>query len=592
MSGSLVVEGIVTSLFTSKDLLDGFFVQEEDGDADEDARTSEGIFVFCRSRCPQALAVGDKVRVAGESLEFHGMSQIRSERIRVVSEGNSLPRPSVVSLPAEASTAEPGTFEHLEGMLVTFEQKLVVSESYHLARFGHLSLVPGNRSHPFTQEHLPSPTGYADHQRVQAKRTIILDDDNNDANDAISGQVDEPLAFPSGGLSTSNRFRTGDSIIGLTGIMHWSWSGQGSGSAWRIRAVPEAFEYVFAQHAQGAPGSPEVSGRLKVASMNLLNYFTTLDAGGSRNRNACGPDRKRSCRGADSIVELGRQREKIAAAILAMDAHITGVVEIENDASESLAHLVRRLNQATDEGRYGFVDTGFIGTDAIKVGLMFQTDAVVPIGGFAILNSSVDEAFLDRRNRPVLVQTFEERATGERFTLAVAHLKSKGSSCEGDPDLNDGQGNCPNTRAEATGALLRFLAQDPTSSGDSDFLIIGDLNAYAREDAITRLETAGYTNLVAQRVQKGAYTYLFDGQVGYLDHALANSSLLGQVADTAIWHINADEPSAFDYNDESLDAGERYYERKSGSLPLYEPGPRRFSDHDPIIVGLDLGQPR
>ena len=591
LSGSLEVEGVVTSLFTSKDLLDGFFVQEEDRDADELEQTSEAIFVSCRSLCPQALALGDVVRVRGEVSESYGMSQISAEGMDIVSQGNPLPHSRVVSLPAEASTTEPAAFEHLEGMLVRFEQKLVVSESYLLARFGHLSLVPGKRSHPFTQEHAPNPSGYVEHRRAQAKRSIILDDDNNDANDAISGERDEPFAFPSGGLSTSNRLRGGDSITGLTGVMHWSWSGPRSRPAWRVRAVPDAFDYAFTREAQTRSEPPVISGRLRIASMNLLNYFTTVDAGSNSARNICGPDRKRSCRGADSRQELQRQREKIVSAIRAMDAHLIGAVEIENNETASLRHLVRRLNEEAGQDAYSFVDTGFIGTDAIKVGVVYRVGAVVPVGRFAVLDSSVDARFFDRRNRPVLVQTFEERASRERFTLAVAHLKSKGSSCKGDPDLRDGQGNCPITRAEAAEALGRFLARDPTSSGDPDFLIIGDLNAYAREDSLARLEAVGYVNLVAERVAKRRYTYLFGGQVGYLDHALANSSLLPQVADAAIWHVNADEASAFDYNDEVLDAGERYYERKPSGSPLYDAGPLRFSDHDPLLVALDLGGP-
>ena len=70
--------------------------------------------------------------------------------------------------------------------------------------------------------------------------------------------------------------------------------------------------------------------------------------------------------------------------------------------------------------------------------------------------------------------------------MAVNHLKSKGSSCDelGDPDLGDGQANCNGTRTSAAAALARYLATDPTAGGDPDILIIGDLNAYAREDPI------------------------------------------------------------------------------------------------------------
>ena len=133
----------------------------------------------------------------------------------------------------------------------------------------------------------------------------------------------------------------------------------------------------------------------------------------------------------------------------------------------------------------------------------------------------------------MLAQTFEENATGSRFTVAVNHLKSKGSACDdvGDPDAGDGQGNCNGTRTLAAQALVDWLATDPTGSGDPDFLIIGDLNSYAMEDPISAIkagpdDAAGtsddYTNLVKQFLGTYAYSYVFDGQDGYLDHALSS----------------------------------------------------------------------
>jgi hypothetical protein len=218
-----------------------------------------------------------------------------------------------------------------------------------------------------------------------------------------------------------------------------------------------------------------------------------------------------------------------------------------------------------------------IGADEIAVGFVYKPAAVTPVGSPAILDSSVDPSFVDSKNRPALAQTFEENTTGERFTAVVNHLKSKGSSCDdiGDPDLGDGQGNCPATRTSAAIALTNWLATDPTNSGDPDFLIVGDLNSYALEDPIAAIEGAGYTNLIATFVGPDAYSYVYYGQAGYLDHALANGSLTPQVAGATAWHVNADEPSALDYNDYNQPA-------------LYNPDPYRSSDHDPVLVGLNL----
>ena len=76
--------------------LRGFFIQEEDADADADPATSEGIFVFC-SACPTPVSVGDKVRVTGASSDFFGMSQLSATTaasVSVLSSGNPLPTPA------------------------------------------------------------------------------------------------------------------------------------------------------------------------------------------------------------------------------------------------------------------------------------------------------------------------------------------------------------------------------------------------------------------------------------------------------------------------------------------------------------------
>ena len=74
---------------------------------------------------------------------------------------------------------------------------------------------------------------------------------------------------------------------------------------------------------------------------------------------------------------------------------------------------------------------------------------------------------------------------------------------------------------------MDWLAIDPTGSGDEDFLIIGDLNSYDKEDPIDALLAGGYTDLLAQYLGEYAYTYVFDGQLGYLDYALAESGAPG-----------------------------------------------------------------
>jgi hypothetical protein len=322
----------------------------------------------------------------------------------------------------------------------------------------------------------------------------------------------------------------------------------------------------------------------------VLNFFTTLDDGG----NDCGPEgHKQECRGANSTQEFERQRAKILAALSAVNADVVGLIELENNAAASLQSLVDGLNGILGAGTYAYIDTGFIGTDAIKVALIYKPETVTPIGVHAILDSTVDPTFIDTLNRPVLAQTFRENASGEIFTVAVNHLKSKGASALDDPadgicdepdspdcDQGDGQSYWNVTRTAAAAALVKWLAADPTGSDDPDYLIIGDLNSYAMEDPITTIKNAGYSDLIARFDGGSAYSFVFQAQSGYLDHALASASLLHQVTGAAEWHTNADEPIVLDYNVEFKSAVQ--------IDSFYEPDPYRFSDHDPLVVGLDL----
>lgn len=586
---TVTVSAIVTSFITSSDVLDGFFVQEEDADADTEPATSEGLFVFCRGACPSGLVTGDLVEVTGTVEEAFGTTQLdatpgaATAATAVVSSGNTLPTALSVVLPAATSTADESTFESLENMVTTFPTALAVSEYFELARFGQLVLTESSRPFQFTHTSAPSVAGYEAFLADLETRQIILDDGSTDQNDTTTGTADEAYPYPSGGLSITNRFRGGDTITDLNGVLNWSFGN------WRVQPI-EGANYSFEPASDPIPTLDEVGGDVRVASFNVLNYFTTIDETSSSSSGPCGPSGTLDCRGADSLAELDQQRAKTVAAISALDADVVGLIEIQNDEGASVDDLVAALNAAAAPGTYAAIDTGTIGTDAIKVALIYQPAVVTPAGAFAVLDSSVDSAFIDTKNRPALIQTFDEVATGERFTVAVNHLKSKGSSCDdvGDPGLGDGQANCNLTRTAAATALATYLGTDPTGSGDPDVMIIGDLNAYRNEDPITALEDVGYTDLIEQFEGDEAYSFVFDSQLGYLDHALANDPLTAQVTGVATWAINADEIPLFDYNDDIGDAGERSFERESGVLELDAADALRSSDHDPVVVGLDL----
>ncbi len=547
-----IIEGVVTGDYQGYPGLGGFYVQEEDGDADADASTSEGIFVFEGGTFTD-VSVGDVVKVTGEVQEGFDQTQIGNvESIEITGSGASV-TPTSVSLPVSSL----GYWETIEGMQVEFHQTLFVTEVYTLGQYGEVLLSSGGP--------LDNPTNVV----APGAAAQALQDANNlnaiQLDDGVSWSNYDPTPY----LGMGGTLRGGDSTDGLAGIVGYSFG------AYEIQPIgPVTFDRVNDRPA----GLPAVGGDLTVASFNVLNYFSTIDTGAP----ICGPSANQDCRGADSNEEFDRQRTKIINAIVKLDADVVGLMEIENHATDdALADLVDGLNAAAGAGTYASVATGPVGTDAIKTAIIYKPATVSPSGAYAVLDSSVDPLFNDDKSRPVIAQTFSENSTGELFTVAVNHLKSKGSDCNdlGDPDTGDGQGNCNLTRTDAATALVNWLAGDPTGSGDSDALIIGDLNAYAMEDPISAIKAAGYTDLVAsyQGVGRadGAYSYVFAGQWGYLDHALANGTMTAQVTGTDYWHINSDEPPALDYQSWNLPANQTSDEFRS-------------SDHDAVVVGLTL----
>ncbi len=544
---TVTVEAVVVGDFQTGNI-NGFFLQEEDGDQDGDPATSEGLFVYEGSSAA-AVSVGQLVRVRGRVAEFQSDTELDDVSDVVVCPGTPVASAEELTFPVPAA----GWLERLEGMRVHIGQSLTVTGNFELGRFGSLDLSAVGRLWQPTEVAAPGPAALAV-QDQNGRSRIILDD-------ASFIQNPNPIPYK----DASQTRRTGDTLPSLDGVI------DGRLGARIYPVGPLAF-----QASNPRPSAaPVVGGRLRVASFNVLNFFTTIDTG----QLVCGPSGGLECRGADSAAELSRQRTKLCNALLGMQADVFGLIELENNAQASAQSLVDCLNAQLGAGSYAFVDTGTIGTDAIKLAYLYRVAAVAPVGAFALLTSAVNPAFLDSKNRPALAQTWQEVSTGERFTSVLNHLKSKGSSCSdvGDPDQNDGQGNCNATRTAAAGALRDWIASDPTGSGDRDFMILGDLNSYRAEDPIAVLTAAQYTPAVERFASPPGYSYQFDGQSGHLDHLLVNPPLLAQVTGAAEWHINADEPVVLDYNTEF-----------KTDDPFNAADVFRASDHDPVVVGLDL----
>ncbi|PKG98712.1 ExeM/NucH family extracellular endonuclease [Paraglaciecola sp. MB-3u-78] len=547
---TLIVEAVVTAAFEA---IDGFFIQEENFDTDADVATSEGVFIAFSGDFP---VVGSVVRVMGTVSESFGKTQIN------VSEdwlecGSGTATSATLNLPFVSVESA----ESLEGMLVTTNQELTVSDNFRLGRFGEVALSNGRLFIP-TNVFLPG-SSEAQALAIENSLNVVYMGDANPA------QNPEPIIFPAGNLSAVNTLRSGDTVSSVTGVLDYDFG--------KYLINPTVAPIFAATNPRTA--APDLRlGNLKVASLNVLNFFNGDGQG------AGFP----TSRGADSIEEYDRQIAKTVEAIVIMDADIVGLMEIENDGFDSfsaIAQLAAAVNAAMGENVYSYVNAGGpVGTDAITVGLLYKNSVVSLSGAVDILNS--DNSISDEqgplfdtlKNRPAMSQMFTLTENGEQIVISVNHLKSKGSSCgEGDDDTTNGQGNCNGTRTRAATGLVTHLAQNFT---DLPTLIIGDLNSYAKEQPITTIASAGYTNLVEYFQGSKAYSYTFNGELGYLDHALGNNKLLVKVVDVTEWHINADEPIVLDYNVE--------FQTETQQASLYAPDQYRMSDHDPVLIALQI----
>ena len=556
IGSTVVVEAIVTS--DQQAGLKGVFLQMTDLEADADIDTSEGIFVYTGTQALQVNA-GDRIRVAANVAEYNGVTQLSGvSQFALCATQQMLPSVSSVTLPINDSQQ----LERVEGMRVYFDQDLVVNEVYSLGRYGEV-LLGSSRHFIGTQVATPGADAVAV-TAANSRDSIILDDGS-------TRQNPEVIPYPAPGLSANNTLRVGDSVTRLEGVMHYGFS--------QFRIMPTSLVNVIQSNPRQMAPEVVADADLRVASFNVLNYFN-----GDGNGNGFPTDR-----GADSAVEFERQRAKIINAMQTINADVFGLMEIENDGydtSSAISDLVSGLNAALGTTTYAYVmpNVAKIGTDAITVGMIYRTDKLTLSGEAGILSSANSPAddngvqlFDDSKNRPMLTQQFTVNGTDENIVVAVNHLKSKGSSCDslGDPDLQDGQGNCNQTRTRASDAIGQWLAvQYP----DSKVLVIGDLNAYAKEDPLTMLASHGYNELTSYVGAQKPYSYVFSGESGQLDHALANDELVSNLVGITQWHINADEPIVLDYNEE--------YKSATQLQELYQADAFRSSDHDPVIISF------
>ncbi|MFQ1701032.1 ExeM/NucH family extracellular endonuclease [Loktanella agnita] len=625
------VEAVVTHIVSN-----GYYLMEEDADQDGDASTSEGVFVFTGSA--PTVSVGNLVAITGEVEEFFGQTQITNVSATVVIA-------ALVATPTAAQiTLSPNAapdYEAVEGMLVNVTSgtpdPLTVIENFNFDRFGQLVISAGVQVQP-TQiyDAQTEAAEIADLQEQNANNRLILDDGDGSQNpDQFEFVPGGPGDNGNGYLDSGDDFSDGGSTIrlgteltdGVEGVMSFAFGDY-------QLVVTETLDIDESTNSGARQDTPDdVGGTLQVASVNVLNYFSTIDVPGA----GSGPGNL-DPRGADTPDELLRQTEKLVAAITGTEAEVFALQEIENggfgpdSAIQTLADALNVEAALTGSGANYAVadpttDAGFIGTDAITTGIIYDANAVTLLHSdyitytessaattFSLAEvlhpfvSSSDRIGDFQRNRPSVAATFEDNATGETFTVVSSHFKSKGDSnlqdlaeaaqayLDGggmgitqadidalinDPnyDQGNGQGYWNQVRLDAAIELNDWIESTYNGGGATNYVLLGDLNAYAEEDAVQYLDDdAGLNDLIDDFIgQDDAYSFVFDGQRGTLDQGLADDVFADFVTGVTEWHINADEPDLIGYDTSFTNPD------------FYNDGVYGASDHDPLIIGLDFG---
>lgn len=449
--------------------------------------------------------------------------------------------------PVSLPVASPGAWRALLGDLVCFTHDLTITETFDLGRHGELLLADRRLYGDHTGLEVDDPTLHV--VRLGARERP-----------AVGAAWPLPWGLEVG------RVRVGDAVVGLVG-----WVRPSAAGGYLIEPLGRPRFEVRNPRPEVPPALP---GDLRIAAFNVQNYFLTLGS-----------------RGAEHPAALERHTAALVAALSRLDADVIALIEIERDGDDAaLRALTDALNAALAAGARHDADPDRARPAPRAYRALAEPDASASRDGDAIRQAFlVDPATVDViargadmarvHDRPPQSVTLRHRPSGEVVSVVAVHLRSK-AGCPSSGDVEAGFG-CWNLRrtaqAEALLGFVQRLERDADRPG-TGVLVIGDLNAHRYEPPIGVFEDAGWEVLTDRMPPEAAVSYVFFGRSAALDHALANTALASRVAGVAYWAINADEPPL---------AGPG---RGASAPEGFRPDPFRSSDHDPLLVTLQLGR--
>ena len=597
-------KGVVTAAYPKGENanlkgLEGFTIQTPGtGGTWDPARTaSDGLFVFMGKSSATVPSIGDCVVVKGKVAEYSGvqnataatqsLTQLLPQSITASTDCDPVKPTELSGVPTQDQ------MEALESMLVLPKDTWTITDNYKTNRYGTLSLTPGTEVlRTATDVVAPGAPAQA-YEAENAAKTIDLDDaSTTDLTNFKQNGHKERYAYLANGAPA----RVGYHVTFTKPVVLESRFGSFVFQPTQMTAGnPDRSPVTITGER---PAAPSVSGDTKVATFNVLNYFSDL----GENEPGCKgyedrdhkyvTDKNCKLRGAWSSQAFANQQTKIVQAINTIDADVAALEEIENpvasgvstDRDGALKSLVNALNAAAGSEVWAYVpspSTVPANEDVIRIAFIYKKAKIAPVGDSVIYD---DPAYTGLARQP-LAQEFkpitDANHEGKNFVVIANHFKSKGSApknlsgaeAAANTDNGDGQGNSNGVRVKQARALATFAQR----FNGTPTLLVGDFNAYTKEDPLKVLTDAGW----AHESGHGDSSYVYGGRSGSMDHVFANSAAHPLITEVKSWAVNAQESIAFEYSRTNYNA----------YLAFEADNPYRASDHNPEIIGLNLITP-
>jgi len=641
------VVGVVTAIQKSalgNDLPSGFFIQDEVGD--DDPLTSDGLFVKAGTLALTAMdsanqeniEVGDQLTVYGTVSENYGWTTLTvsiDEGIDLIyreASGKTIAKTPLRMIDSDESFEN--TLERYENMSIVLDQEadMTIARTFGfdfsvfrnnlVISHGGINFHPNQKSAPGSEQSIKQ-------RAANEANRVVVETFSKAGNGKVPWFPD--FGVDNGQGSTDNYLRVGAMIEGLEGIITYS------SSEYRFFTTNQITNQNFSyQHLSDRTSTPSVAaGNLSIATMNVLNLFNS-PFGGADNP-------LETNRGADDADDYIIQRAKIVAAILALDADIIGLMEVENngfDNDSAVVELVNTINsQLSVEKQYVIArpeKDKRIGTDAISSQLIYRRAKIaldrldiitmpyqnVPVEFYPSEFEGDWEDFRPTakymRNAVTPIFTLNDPEQ-KKLVISVNHFKSKGSTCWEDLQTTkkneegktihiledtDYQGNCENFRVAAANYLGNKLEEYPGYR-----VIVGDLNSYANEDPVLVL-TNQFSLSENRSIKAGRNIFVGNTEIvgnggGTIEDSFGYVNIVREKHKDTISYSYNDEvgtldhilitpdvkPFVIDAADWNINSVEstlfQYESRYTGSLPKYSDA-FRSSDHDPAVLVLNI----